>query len=507
MTTASEMDFDALLKKASSLPTLPAVAMRVLELGEDPNAGLTEVADVVSNDAALSIRLLKAANSPLYASRRHIDNLRQAVSLLGFNTAITLTLSFSLEPPGDSGCLDKESYWRRSLIEAVAARVLAERLHTGNAGRFFLAALLQDIGMLVLEKAAPRAYAQIITSGGSHRECAEAERQAFGFDHAAIGSHLLRGWRIPDSLWQAVKVSHSLEDTGPSGEASDLDRCVYFSRLLADFWLEDESSRPAPPELAEWAAHHLDLTAEDVEALLSRIAHLLPEYETLFEVTLVHENEVAALLAEARDALILRSLKALQENSDYKKRTAALEVRNRMLEQQTYFDQLTGLYNGRRLNEVIENEFDAAAREGWPLSIGFIGVDHFKHVNDSYGNQAGDAVLESIVAGLMAAKRESDILARYGGEEFVLVLPGTGEEDARKVLERVRRQLAELQHDVGANAIAITVSIGSATFVEGADGGENIATCDDLLRAADRALYMAKREGRNRVAVYSRSAV
>jgi len=501
------MDFDALINKASSLPTLPAVAMRVLELGEDPNADLTTVASVVSHDPALSVRLLKAANSPLYASRRHIDNLRQAVSLLGFNTAIALALSFSLEPASDGGCLDKKSYWRRSLLEGVAARVLAERLHAGNAGRFFLAALLQDIGMLVLEKAEPRTYARIIAASHSHRECAEAERQAFGFDHAAIGSHLLRDWRIPEPLSRAVQASHGLDDSDPSAGTSDLDRCVHFSRLIADFWLEDDSSRPSPPDLAQWATRHLGLGAEDVEAILSRIAGLLPEYETLFEVSLVREEEVTALLAEARDVLILRSLKALQDNSDYKERTAALEFRNRVLERQTYFDQLTGLYNRRRLNEVIESEFDAATREGWPLSIGFIDVDHFKRVNDSYGHQAGDAVLKSIARGLAATKRESDTLARYGGEEFVLVLPGTGEEDACKVLERVRRQLAELQHDVDTNTIAITVSIGLATFVKGTDGGENMATCDDVLRAADRALYMAKREGRNRVAVYNRSAV
>lgn len=500
------MDFDALINKASGLPTLPALAMRVLELGENPNADLTTVASIVSHVPALNVRLLKAANLPFYASRRHIHNLRQAVSLLGFNTAIALPLSFSLEPASDDGCLDKKSYWRRSLLEAVAARVLAQRLHAGKPGQFFMAALLQDIGMLVLEKTEPRTYARIITASHSHQECAEAERQAFGFDHAAIGSHLLRRWHIPEPLSRAVQASHSLDDSDPSALTSDLDRCVHFSRLLADFWVEDDNWRPAPSELAQWAAGHLGLGTKDLESILSCIARLLPEYETLFEVSLVHEQEVTARLAEARDMLTLRSLNSPRENSGYKEHTAVRGFRNRVLERQTCFDQLTGLYNRHRLNKVIASEYDAAIHEGWPLSIGFIDIDNFKGINDSYGRQAGNAMLKSVARGLSAAKRESDILARYGGKEFVLVLPGTGEEDACKVLERVRRQVAELQHDVDASTISITVSIGVATFFKGADGGENIATCDDVLRAADRARYTAKREGCNRVAIHNRSA-
>ena len=502
---SSTVAIDELLRKAVSLPTLPSVAMRVLELGEDPYAGLSEVAGVVANDPVLSARLLKAANSPLYASRRQIDNLRQAVSLLGFNTAITLALSFTLEPPDNGGCVDKQAYWRRSLASGVAARVLAEQLHGGESGRFFLAALLQDIGMLVLEKAEPERYAQILASARTHAALVQEETEAFGFDHAVVGSHLLETWRVPEALWRAVRCSHDLGAIDAPVQSSQLERYVHFSGLLADFWLLDTESRPDTRDLAQWAESHMGLDAEGFEAVLSRIAALLPDYAALFEITLVHEHDVVALLAEARDVLLLRNLKTLQQANEYKVRSEMLESRNRVLEQQTYSDPLTGLLNRGRLNEVLAREFAAAGSEGWPLSVGFIDVDHFKRINDDYGHQAGDVVLVSIARGLTEQMRQTDIVARYGGEEFVVLLPGTSGDDAFSLLERLRLRLAELHHAVDDANVSITVSIGLATFLKGRQPGDDMDSPDDLLRAADRALYAAKREGRNCTAVYQRS--
>lgn len=496
---------DELLRRATALPTLPSVALRVLELGEDPYAGLSEVAGVVANDPVLSARLLKAANSPLYAARRQIDNLRQAVSLLGFNTAITLALSFSLAPPDNGGCVDKQAYWRRSLASAVAARVLAEQLHGGESGRFFLAALLQDIGMLVLEKAEPERYAQLLASVRVHADLLQAETRVFGFDHAQVGSHLLEGWRVPEALWRAVRCSHDLGAMDAPVQASQLERCVHFSGLLADFWLLEAELRPDPRELSQWAESHLGLDAEGFEAVLSRIAALLPDYAALFEITLVHEHDVTALLAEARDVLLLRNLKTLQEAGEYKARSEMLESRNRVLEQQTYSDPLTGLLNRGRLNEILGSEFTAAGSEGWPLSVGFVDVDYFKRINDGYGHQAGDVALVSIARALTEQMRQTDIVGRYGGEEFVVVLPGTSEEDAFTLLERLRQRLSELRLAVDAEDVSITVSIGLATYLKGRQPGDDMSSADDLMRAADRALYAAKREGRNRTVVYQRS--
>ena len=497
-------ELQVFLLNAVDLPTLPSVALRMLELGEDPEAGLSEVAGVLANDSALSARLLKAANSPLYTARRQVDNLRQAVSLLGFNTAITLALSFSLQPQEDGGHLDKPAYWRRSVSAAVVSRVLAEHLHGGESGRFFLGALLQDIGMLVLDKAEPERYGKILEEARTHSALAQAEIEVFGFDHAQIGGSLLESWGLPETLWRPVRLSHDLWFTDET-QPHQIDLCVSFSGELADFWLLDAQVRPDTRELSQWAGNHLGLDVDGFDAVVNRIAELLPEYEVLFDIPPTQDYDAATLLAEARDLSFLRTMKSVQDVGEYKVRSTELESLNRELEQQAYSDSLTGLLNRRRLQEILRHEFAAAAREGWPLSIGFVDVDHFKKVNDTYGHQGGDTVLVSMARVLAEQMRQSEFVARYGGEEFVVVFPGTSEKEAFTALERLRKRLAEEELEVDGVNLRATVSIGLATYQEGDRSGDHIESADALLRAADRALYAAKREGRNRTVVYQRS--
>lgn len=505
MTTgANDVDFDSLLRNATNLPSLPAVAMQVLELGEDPTSELMDIASAVTNDPALCVRLLRAANSPLYASRRQIDNLRQAISVLGLNTTITLALSFSLEPPDNGGCVDKKTYWRRSLISAIAARVTAEQVTQEESGHFFLAALLQDIGMLVLEKTDPERYATIMLSSKSHEQYVRAEIQTFGFDHALVGSYLLKKWKIPESLWHAVRFSHNLNNADPNLQSSLLDRCVFFSGLMADFWLREGESYLTTEDLAILGKDSLGLSTDDVETILSKIVALLPEYESLFDLKLVNERDVTNFLNEAREILLLRNLKVIQEHNHYKAHNEALESRNRLLEQQVYTDPLTGLFNRKRLNEVLGQEFDAARHEGWPLSVSFIDIDNFKTINDTYGHHVGDAVIITIAKTITSEMRQTDVIARYGGDEFVLILPGTNGQDAYSVLERLRHKLGNLLHTTDDRQITVTVSIGLATYMTNAPFGNepDSNSCSDLLQAADHALYTAKGQGRNKTVAY-----
>lgn len=496
---------NGLLEQVNKLPTLPAVALRVIELGEDPYAGVGEITDVVANDPALSAKLLKAANSPLYAMRRQVDNLRQAISVLGFNAALTLALSFSLAPERDAGPLDKQAYWRRSLLAAVGARMLAEQLGFTDAAKCFLGALLQDIGMLVLEKAYPEAYSEILAEATDHAALVLAERERFGFDHAAVGAALLENWRLPECACKAVAASHSMS-TENAGLIPETVRCVYLSGLLADRWVHPECGDVLSARFADQAGLLFEVDAETCEAILQRMEESLPHYADLFEVELVIDSDRAAgLIDEAREVLMLRNLRALQEMSEYKQRNVMLESRNRQLEERSYIDPLTGLLNRARLGQMLEQEFHSAITGGWPLSLGFIDLDHFKRVNDTYGHQVGDRVLIEVSRLLQDKVRQADIAARYGGEEFVLVFPGTSQDKAYELLERLRKAIASDVQRTDGVEISITASIGLATFPGSLEHVE-FNSPEELIRAADRALYAAKREGRNRTVIYQRSA-
>ncbi|HEX9306060.1 MAG TPA: GGDEF domain-containing protein [Anaeromyxobacter sp.] len=161
-------------------------------------------------------------------------------------------------------------------------------------------------------------------------------------------------------------------------------------------------------------------------------------------------------------------------------------------------DPLTGLYNRRHLDERLASELAGAQRHGRPVSLLMIDIDHFKAVNDAHGHLAGDEALKMVAFVLRGAVRKEDVLARYGGEEFVVIARETAFEGARALAERIRRAV-ERSHcswqgrELGLTvSIGVTVSVGLTEFLPGRSERE-------VLEAADRALYLAKQQGRNRV--------
>lgn len=164
------------------------------------------------------------------------------------------------------------------------------------------------------------------------------------------------------------------------------------------------------------------------------------------------------------------------------------------LRQQSIRDALTGLFNRRYLEETFEREVRRAQRHQLPMGLIMLDIDHFKRVNDTYGHEAGDLLLQALGGLLKANVRGEDVACRYGGEEFALLLPGADLEQTAARAEHVRRAVADLQVSHQGQPLGkITASMGVAAFpMQGTRLGE-------LLRAADFALYTAKQEGRNRV--------
>ena len=166
------------------------------------------------------------------------------------------------------------------------------------------------------------------------------------------------------------------------------------------------------------------------------------------------------------------------------------------LREQAIRDPLTNLFNRRYLDETLERELARAEREGYPLCIMMMDIDHFKTVNDTYGHEAGDVVLRTLADTVTADSRHGDFACRYGGEEFVLVMPNISPETAIERAIDLHREIEDLSIPYGRFNLSVTLSIGVACYP---DHGE---TGDELIRAADQALYDAKHAGRNRISVY-----
>ncbi|MDQ5878751.1 MAG: hypothetical protein QG584_724 [Pseudomonadota bacterium] len=202
---------------------------------------------------------------------------------------------------------------------------------------------------------------------------------------------------------------------------------------------------------------------------------------TMIDNTDHHRTEEAARLANDHLLSQLSEIGRLQE----------------ALREQAMRDPLTTLFNRRYLDETLEREIARAMREGYPLTVMMLDIDHFKKLNDTYGHLAGDEMLK--VTGQMFAShaRLDDVICRFGGEEFAIVLPRMSLETARLRAESWRQAFAETTVTFGTFSLQATLSAGISAFPE------HGKTRDELLEAADLALYRAKRNGRNRVELAS----
>jgi diguanylate cyclase (GGDEF)-like protein len=175
---------------------------------------------------------------------------------------------------------------------------------------------------------------------------------------------------------------------------------------------------------------------------------------------------------------------------------AALIAERDELRRRTMLDPLTRAWNRDAIREVLERELARAVRDGSPLSVIMADVDHFKNVNDTFGHPAGDRVLLGVVASLRTALRPYDAVGRFGGEEFLAVLPDCDGRAALAIAERMRAKVEVERFETAFGPARATLSLGVATLVPTPGAG-----VPELIETADRALYRAKADGRNRVAV------
>jgi len=492
----SQQDLQSRLKAQVDFPSPSRVATEIIALARDQDIEMSKVAQAVSRDPAMTAKILRIANSAFYAQRRPSQNLRQALIVIGLNAALTLALSFSLvssmralRPLG----INYPRFWRRALLAATAARAFSESSRTGSHEDIFLAALLQDMAVLALDRAVRDFYCELPQNAG-HAEWIAYEMERIGKDHAGYSALLLRSWNLPERLCKAVEASHAPKTLSASTDEGRFARCIALGSDLAEAVLQDDLARPVAT-LAQRAHNLLGMSHEQFNEVVARILSLIPETEALYETSILQPDDADSLLAEARELLAVRNLHALQEVSVLQATNSVLLTRTEEAEDSSKRDPLTGALNRPWLDRMLDREFTQAVVFGRDLSVAHVDLDRFKNVNERYGTQTGDKVLRSCAQTLQASVRGSDLVARYSGEEFLVVLAGADREIARQVAQRMLVSLAGTLHDLDNGELRITASIGVATHTLQQRFPSTLA----LLEAADHALYAAKLCGRNRV--------
>jgi diguanylate cyclase (GGDEF)-like protein/PAS domain S-box-containing protein len=188
----------------------------------------------------------------------------------------------------------------------------------------------------------------------------------------------------------------------------------------------------------------------------------------------------------------------IRDITDRKRVEAELQAAKAAAEEAATHDPLTGLWNHNRIIEILIEEMSRGDRQGHPVSLAMLDLDHFKHVNDTHGHVVGDEVLREIARRLERAIRVYDSVGRFGGEEFMIVLPGTDRDEAEQAAERIRVEISRDPVLTSAGTLQVTGSLGVVTHV-----GEVVNDATALLVAADGALYDAKESGRDRVTIAS----
>jgi diguanylate cyclase (GGDEF)-like protein len=486
------------LEACKTLPSPPGVATQIIQLANDPEADMNQIAKVLAVDPAITTKILRIANSPMYAMQRKTENLRQALLVLGLNATISLALSFSLlkswQSDEDTGGLDYTVFWRRAFLAATASRALAAAVGVKDAEELFLSCLIQNIGMMALDRTQPDLYAELEGSQVAESTFTDRERERLGADHAEIGGWLLEKWSFPERIQQAVAASHRPESIAKQSTDGLFARCVALSSMIAEVFLEVEGERHFA-ELAEAARRSMGIDKTVLSELLGEISCMIPDAESIFQTEIMKQHSTEAILEEARESLMVRNLQALKTVDTLKDQTDSLEQRTRQLEESSRRDPLTGLFNRAYLDEFLRKSFDTANQANAAISVAFADLDRFKAVNDTYGHAVGDQILVTTANILKANVRGADVVARYGGEEFILVFPGTDYLLVKMICERIVKAFQDTHHDVGASHdLSVTISVGMATHGD----GRNFENALALIKAADKALYTAKLQGRNR---------
>ena len=419
--------------------------------------------------------------------------------MLGSNTVTNIALSFIIvsefQELSDNG-FDTTVFWRRALTAAVAAEMISTLVGSLNHD-IFVTALLQDIGILVIQASDPQTYRKVFQLKSQQQiPLCDAERQTFGFDHQELGAELLASWQLPEEIHAPIRYHHA----GPAApEHYRRQRDILFvADYLASLYCgtQDAAKTGAAKQILY---ETFGLLTEEVETLTESVTARATEVLASFEIPPDAMRPPSLILQEANQELSnlhegyeLQALELKQAKEKAEKRVQELHEANALHRELAFRDGLTGIYNRRFFQEALDNELMRAQRYNRQFSLAIFDVDNFKTINDAHGHTVGDLVLIKICKSVQDIVRATDIFARYGGDEFVIIMPETDLPNAITVAENLRSRVESLTTSVGDLALTVTISIGLTSY--GAHIGSK--TKEQVIDIADKALYIAKHSGK-----------
>ena len=490
---------DGVVSRFGDLGTLAPVASELIAVIDKEDASIADIASVIGRDPGLTKRILRTANSGMYAQAGGVATIERATTILGLRTVKLLCLGFTLvtgvddQSPGSPGPV-----WRASLVTSVLAREIASTTSPRIANEAFITGLLGELGKLALID--EPAY---IDAGlaGYPWPLPSVEQQVLGFTSDDVTARIIQSWGLPVLLADAIQTRNR---PGTGAEpVEELARTLNVARRAAELVsTQDERAQAKALEtLHLHAERYLQLSPEQTNDLVTSSEAALCDVTAMFEMGQLTSKPVNEIMNSAMSKLAELSLELAANLIQQSHETQQLSHDNQRLTQQATTDSLTGLANRRAydtfLQSVLARRYRSEGRANNPVGLLLLDLDHFKSINDTHGHPVGDEVLAQVGTRLSKSTRDNDFMARVGGEEFAMVLPSTSPSDFNGLAQRLCRTIADKPIQTTVGPLVVTASVGG-TYSPISDD-PNLASL--LYQTADRALYQSKSGGRNRATI------
>lgn len=441
-----------------SLPSLPAVAVRVIELTGDPNVKLADLGRVVEADQGLATKILRTVNSSFYGLRQKCGSIQKALVMLGLNPVKSLALSFSLVKAvedGHEGCtFDFTSYWRRGLYTAVASRIFGQMAEIPDPDEAFFGGLLQDVGMIAMHRALGPRYDAVLCAVSHHRDLVGAELDAFDLQHPDIGAMLAERWNLPSQI--VLPVKYHERPTAAPASCVPLIRCVALGNLCHDV-LTDTDPTESLRRLYARAEQWLQLTPAEIDETLKRVAAGVREMSSVLRLSTGQSTDAEEVLRLANERLV-EIAKEEPNRGDAGSPAPTFEIYER--------DPTTGLGTLGAFHASMREALDAAEHKG--LAVSVIQVRVTESGEPGSPSDATETLLG--VATLLNKHFQplGAIASRIGDAAFGIVVIGTGRLAAQRVAEEFRADLEVTGNRWAAHGgRAVTASIGVVGIEQG----------------------------------------
>ena len=477
------------------LPTLPAVAVKMLQLTSDPDVEIGDIADLVQYDQALSAKILMTVNSSYYSLRQPCPNIKRALAYMGLSTVKSLVLGFSLVDMtrNSASGFDLMDYWRRCVYSAAAARRIAMVTGTCDPDEAFIAALMQDIGMLAMHSVLGDEYSKLIKgTDGNHMMVPHSETSSLGFNHAEVGAKLGERWNLPEQIVDPIRQHHSRNS--PSGRQSPLVNAVILAFRISNL-VSAKERKPVLDMVSAMSVTIFHLTPEDERKILIATAEDARELSELLDVHVGGLPDIESLLVDRTDDLIPQPIQGKSVSEAFTGQTTAGAMT----------DTVTGVGSRAHFDQELARLFKQAHRSDGSLGVIMVDGDRFKSLNDTLGRTAAEIALQAIARRLRESLGGAGIVCRTGAEQFGVIVPDATRIDTARMAERARRHIEREHVDLrgsGSDIEAVQVSASFGVAALEPRLASIIHEPPRLARLAEQALFAAKQAGCNCVRVF-----